>query len=33
MEKIQIDAALSEGRTPQELYQSGLVSAVEPKVL
>jgi hypothetical protein len=33
MEQLQINAALADGRTPQELANSGLSGAVEPKVL
>ena len=33
LEQFQINAALAEGRTPQELANSGLTSAIQPKVL
>lgn len=33
MEKVQIDKAFVEGKTPQELASVGLTSAIEPKVL
>ena len=33
MEQLQINAGLAEGRTPQELANAGLSSAIEPKVL
>lgn len=33
IEKAQIESALAEGKTPQELAMSGLTGAVEPKVL
>jgi hypothetical protein len=33
LEKLQINAALAEGKTPQELANMGLTAAVEPKVL
>lgn len=33
MERMQIGAALQEGKTPQELLASGLTSAIEPAVL
>ena len=33
MEKMQIGAALQEGRSPQELAASGMTAAIEPAVL
>ena len=33
MESAQIAAAISEGRSPQELANNGLTSALGPKVL
>ena len=33
LERMQIGAALQEGKTPQELAMSGLTAAVEPAVL
>ena len=33
LEKMQISVGIAEGRTPQDLAQGGLTSAVDPKVL
>ena len=33
LEKMQVDKALIDGKTPQELASAGLSSAMEPKVL
>ena len=33
MERMQIDQGFAEGKTPSELAQAGLSSAIEPKVL
>lgn len=33
LEKLQVNAAIAEGKSPQELANSGMASAVEPKVL
>ena len=33
LEKIQINMAIAEGKTPQELVQAGLTGAVLPSVL
>ena len=32
-EKLQVNQGLAEGKTPQEMMQQGLTSAIEPKVL
>jgi hypothetical protein len=33
MERVQIDQALDQGKTPKELAMEGLTTAVDPKVL
>ena len=33
LEQLQINMALAEGKTPQELANSGITSAIQPKVL
>jgi hypothetical protein len=33
MERMQIDQGFADGKTPSELAQAGLTSAIEPKVL
>ena len=32
-EKLQVNQGIAEGKTPQDLMQAGLASAIEPKVL